>query len=693
MSQKIAESAPGEPGTTARHPDSGNSEQPTSPILAAESTPEHKIAVDDAARQALIRRFWQVSTGFWRKGGNRRSWIFTGAVLAIVVLQLFMQYRVNLWNRSLFDALEQKNGSEALLQSMIYVPLLVGSVILAIASVFFRMTLQRLWREWMTHHVIDRWLNKGRHYHLNLIEGDHENPEYRIGEDTRLATEAPVDIIAGILTAFLSAATFIFILWSVGGALDFELGGAQYHIPGFLVIAAFLYASFGTGSMLVFGKSFIKVSELQNQREAEFRYAMTRLRENGESIALLGGEKEERDELKRNFQGVLESWRLIMGQWMRTNFVSSTSGFVAPVLPVLLCAPKYLAGGMTLGQVMQAASAFVIVQGAFGWLVDNYPRFANWSANARRIASLIASLDALELAEKSGGIRQITRAQHEGNALQLRGLSVTLDDGTGVVNETEIDIAPGEKVLIVGDSGSGKSTLVRAIAGLWPWGEGEVVMQRDAKLLMLPQRAYVPLGSLRRATTYPLAADAVSDKDVREAIEAVGLGHFLDRLDEEAPWEQTLSGGEKQRLAFARLMIHKPDLIVLDEATSAMDPEGQERLMRLVAERIPAATVISVGHRPELEAFHERKLVLKHQKGGARLIRDEYLSFFPGPRAQLFRKVFDWGRRRFRREEKDPPATPDISGASGEAAKVKNFPKEETERPYAKKPSPERDAS
>src|SRR5688500_16755992 len=251
-----------------------------------------------------------------------------------------------------------------------------------------------------------------------------------------------------------------------------------------------------------------------------------------------------------------------MGQWMRTTFVSSTSGFVASVLPVLLCAPKYLAGTMSLGQVMQAASAFLIVQAAFGWLVDNYPRFANWNANARRIASLIASLDALQEAEKAGGIRLISRGEHDDAALQLRCLSVTLDDGTGVVNEAEVDIAPGEKVLIVGESGTGKSTLVRAIAGLWPWGEGQVVMQRDSKLLMLPQKAYVPLGSLRRAATYPMAADSVKDEDVRAALEAVGLGHLLDRLDEDAPWEQTLSGGEKQRLAFARLVIHKPDLIV-----------------------------------------------------------------------------------------------------------------------------------
>jgi vitamin B12/bleomycin/antimicrobial peptide transport system ATP-binding/permease protein len=613
--------------------------------------------LDPATRKQLIRRFWRVARGFWRHGGDRRAWILTAGILVVILIQLFFQYQINFWNRSLFDALEQKNAPGVLYQAMIFVPLIVGSVLFAVTNVYVKMTMQRLWREWLTNHVIDRWLGGGHHYHLNLVEGDHKNPESRITDDARYATEAPVDIVVGILAAFLSAVTFIFVLWSVGGGLDLQLGGTQYHIPGFLVIAAFIYAMLGTGSMLIIGKSFVRISEVQNQREAEFRYALTRLRENGESIAILGGEEEERSELTRNFKGLLESWRLVMGQWMRTTFVSSTSGLIASVLPVLLCAPKFLAGDMSLGQVMQAASAFVIVQTAFGWLVDNYPRFANWNANARRVASLVASLDALEEAEKAGGIKLISRGHHDDKALQLRGLAVTLDDGTGVVHETEVDIAPGEKVLIVGESGTGKSTLVRAIAGLWPWGDGEVVMQRNSKLLMLPQRPYVPLGSLRRATTYPMAADSVPDDTVRDALKAVGLEHLLDRLDEEDPWEQTLSGGEKQRLAFARIIIHKPDLIVLDEATSALDPESQERLMNLLNETIPEATVISVGHRPELEAFHERKLVLEHQTGGARLIRDEYLTFIPGAHVQLVHRFKDWRQRRRGEERRAEAAT------------------------------------
>ena len=252
------------------------------------------------------------------------------------------------------------------------------------------------------------------------------------------------------------------------------------------------------------------------------------------------------------------------------------------------------------------------------------------------------------LAEKAGGIKRIARGEHDESALRLRGLSVTLDDGTGVIHETEVDIAPGEKVLIVGESGTGKSTLIRAIAGLWPWGEGEVIMQRNSKLFMLPQKAYVPLGSLRRAATYPLDPDSVKAEDVREALESVGLGHLVDRMDEEGPWEQTLSGGEKQRLAFARLLIHRPDLIVMDEATSALDPPSQERLLQLIDQQIPNSTLISVAHRPELEAYHGRKLVLEHRPGGARLIRDEYLTFAPGPGVALLRRLF---KRRERASE------------------------------------------
>jgi putative ATP-binding cassette transporter len=280
----------------------------------------------------------------------------------------------------------------------------------------------------------------------------------------------------------------------------------------------------------------------------------------------------------------------------------------------------------------------MIVQVSFSWLVENYPRLADWTASAARLASLLVSLDRLERAERERTTGRIVRKQAEEGTLRLRDVSVTLDDGSAVVNEADIEIARGEKVLVIGESGTGKSTLVRAIAGLWPWGSGEILVKFEG-LFLMPQEPYLPLGTLRRAVAYPLSPDQVDDVLVRKTVEEVGLGHFLDRLDEDAKWEHVLSGGEKQRLAFARVLIQRPATIVMDEATAALDPLSQERLMRLLLERLPEATVISVGHRPELEAFHTRKVVLEYRADGARLVSDEPLRRTFGRSARLLSKL------------------------------------------------------
>jgi vitamin B12/bleomycin/antimicrobial peptide transport system ATP-binding/permease protein len=307
-------------------------------------------------------------------------------------------------------------------------------------------------------------------------------------------------------------------------------------------------------------------------------------------------------------------------------------------------------GSMSLGEVMQATSAFTIVQAAFNWLVDNYPKLADWTASARRASSLMGSLDALEQAEAGDEVGRITIITDEaGNsALRLRDLSITLDDGTAVVDDTDIAIMPGERVLIAGESGSGKSTLVRAIAGLWPWGGGSIEIKQGAKMFLLPQRPYVPIGTLRRAATYPDAADSRSIEEVADAFKCAGLEHLIERLDEEGPWDQTLSGGEKQRLAFSRILLHKPDIVVLDEATAALDPASQVKLMELLIDR-PEITLLGVGHRPELEAFHTRKIVLERRPEGAKLVRDTELPVEP-----FRRSLWRWLRQRARRAEQAP---------------------------------------
>jgi vitamin B12/bleomycin/antimicrobial peptide transport system ATP-binding/permease protein len=293
---------------------------------------------------------------------------------------------------------------------------------------------------------------------------------------------------------------------------------------------------------------------------------------------------------------------------------------------------------------MQAASAFTIVQTAFGWLVDNYPRLADWNACARRIASLMMSLDGLERAERGDGFGRIQRGETKGNTmLSLNDLSVTLDDGTAVVDDTEVAIEPGERLLVAGESGSGKSTLVRAIAGLWPWGGGSVNFHPDRRLFMLPQKPYVPSGTLRRAVAYPGGAEDWTVEEIGSALDKVGLKHLIEKIEEDAPWDQTLSGGEKQRLAFARLFLHNPDIIVLDEATSALDEQSQDKMMALLTKTLPKATVVSVAHRAELEAFHSRKIVLERRKGGAKLVSD--IDLIPRKRKRRLLGRFLRGRK------------------------------------------------
>jgi putative ATP-binding cassette transporter len=588
--------------------------------------PDPQLSPEEAAqvrKDYLLKRFWISARGYWGKSGDRLAWLFSIGLLLLIVANVGVQYGINVWNREIFDAIEKRDSAAVYYLAAVFFPLAIGSVLLGVAQVFARMGIQRRWRAWLTSAVISRWLASGRYYQLNLVGGDHQNPEYRIAEDLRIATDSPVDFVAGVTSAFLSAATFIVVLWTIGGALTVTVGGSAITIPGFLVIAAVIYAAIASGSIMTIGRSFVQVSEDKNQAEAEYRYALTRVRENGESIALLGGEQEERDGIDKTFTKVLRQWARLAGQHMRTTLVSHGSHLIAPVIPLLLCAPKFLDGSMSLGQVMQAASAFTIVQTAFGWLVDNYPRLADWNACARRIASLMMSLDGLERAELGGGIGRIKRGETEGGAmLSLKDLSVTLDDGTAVVGETEVAIEAGERLLVAGESGTGKSTLVRALAGLWPWGGGSVNFHPDRRLFMLPQKPYIPSGTLRRAIAYPGAAEDWSIEQIGDALQKVGLAHLTEKIEEDGPWDQTLSGGEKQRLAFARLLLHNPDIVVLDEATSALDEKSQDKMMELVIRELPKATIVSVAHRVELEAFHSRKIVLERRKGGAKLVSD-----------------------------------------------------------------------
>ncbi len=426
----------------------GDAQSPDVPPVVEEDIPEEGEALEELSenerRRLLLWRFLHTARRFWTERGSARAWLLTAGLLAIILAIVGAAYAMNVWNREIFDALEKRNAPVVGKLALIYVVILAVSVAFSILQVQLRTALQRAWRRWLTTRLVARWLDHGRYYQLNLVTGDHKNPEARMSEDMRIATEAPIDFVSGVLQAFLSAVTFIVVLWTIGGALDLSIIGIPLVVPGFLVIAAVLYAVIASGAMVLIGSRFVQASEAKNQNEAEFRYVLTRVRENGESIALIRGEEEERAGLQKSLSNVLAAWRRVAIQTMKTTAVSQTSSFIAPVLPIILCAPKFLDGSMSLGQIMQAASAFTIVQAAFNWVVDNYPRLADWTASAVRVGSLMASLDTLERAEKGDQVGRIA-ISNEGKdaALRLNDLSVALDDGTAILDETEVEIMPG----------------------------------------------------------------------------------------------------------------------------------------------------------------------------------------------------------------------------------------------------------
>lgn len=367
-------------------------------------------------RGSLFSRFWQSASGFWQR--SLTTWALVALLVVIVLLALLTQYRLNIWNRDFFDALERKDGPELWQQALIFAPLVTASAALAIFGVWSRMTVQRKWRAWLSQHLIALWLANGRYCQLHLVPGDHENPEYRIAEDARVATDAPIDFAVGLLQSVLSAIVFIDVLWVVGGDLTLHVSGRTLGVPGYLVIAAVLYASFTTSAMLFIGRRLVPVVEAKNQAEAELRHAATRLHQN----AIRGGERRESvvmaSSLETALEQVITQWRRLCAQLMRTTLISHTNSLLSPFVGLILCAPKYLADMMTLGEVTQAAAAFFTVQAAFNWLVDNYPRLADWQSSVHRVATLLVSLDAVDGLEQGPHSGRGPRAEERNTVLR-----------------------------------------------------------------------------------------------------------------------------------------------------------------------------------------------------------------------------------------------------------------------------------
>jgi len=556
----------------------------------------------------LLRRFALLSLGFWCGRTAVKAWGFTFGLFAALLLNLGAAVAVNGWSKFFFDALQYKNEHRILLSIYLVLGLALVSALTGALLQQVRMRFQLRWREWMTKTLVRRWMERRRFYQLSILDLV-DNPEARIAEDGRLAIELFVDFTAGVTNAALTAASFVSVLWFIGGSLT--LFGVE--IPGYLVIAAVLYSGITSFGVLLIGRPLVARVERKAAAEADFRYELTRTRENAETIALIGGDEDERVKLAASFDTLALRWLKVIGSQTRMMLLSGGNNVLAPVIPLLLGAPKYLAGELSLGDLMQAAAAFAQVQNALNWLSDNSLRLADWFASARRVAALDAAYTRLDtLAEGPGG-HAIDLGFSDDGALHLRGLSIAQHDGKVMLADAEVRILPGEKVLVKGDSGTGKSTLIRAMAGLWPWGSGQILRPRDARIAFMPQRPYIPLGTLRHALDYPHDAMPIAPGRTEQMLRACGLDHFIERLDDEDHWSGILSGGEQQRLAFARVLLKRPDIIIMDEPTSALDELSQTRMMELLRTEVPDAMVLHVAHRPGLDRFHDREIHLKRE--------------------------------------------------------------------------------
>lgn len=569
--------------------------------------------------RARLSRFFRVALRFWTGERRLRAWVLTGLVLFFIAAQISAAVGVNLWNRMFFDALEKRDIAR-IWTAIAWLPPVVAAATLSLCClVISRMLLQMRWREWLTHRLAGWWIADQRYYRLQFVAPEQSVPEYRIAEDVRLSIEPLVEFAIGLLSAFVTAVTFAAILWQVAGPARFTLAGQEIVIPSYMALAAVAYAVVASLAAYVAGRPLVPRIAAKNEAEAQFRAEMTRLRENAESIALIKGDADERGSVDANYGRVVAAWLKLIRQQGVIAIVLNTNGALFPIVPLLLIAPKYLSGEVSLGAVMQVVAAFSAVQSALIWFVDNSVRLAEWFASVTRVDELVEALEALDIGTIMEGETRIERGESDDGAIHIENLSIAHSNGRIVVADASVVIGLGEKVLLTGESGSGKSTLIRALAGLWPWGSGFIGLPKGKRVAFVPQKPYLPVGTLRNALLYPEAESRVDEAAVMEALKRCGLSYLRKRLDEEERWDQTLSGGERQRVAFARLLIQKPDIVIMDEATSALDEDSQDALLGLIGTELAHATVISVGHRPALEDFHDRKITLEKREAGAHL--------------------------------------------------------------------------
>jgi putative ATP-binding cassette transporter len=537
----------------------------------------------------------------WAGGG------LLAAILAIELAQVGIAVLLNAWNARFYDALQHKNTAAFGHELMIFLALAGAFILLAVYQLYLSQGLQIRWRRWMTSRFLDGWLRDGTQYRMQLSTECIDNPDQRICEDVKLFVSHTLSVGTGLIGAVVTLASFVFILWGLSETAPLTMFGMTLAIPGYLVWVAFAYAIAGTWIAHRIGKPLVGLDIEQQRREADLRASLLRVRENAEQIALLTGEPAERRRLMFRFDMVKENWTAIMRRQKRLTFFTSGYSQVQVIVPILAAGPAYFAGAIGLGGLMQTASAFGRVETALSFFIKSYPQLAEWR-------SVLERLDAFErnIAGTDGSCFRLQLVEPTAQtALKTASLALRKPDGSPLITIDGLELPAGEMSLITGRSGMGKSTFFRALAGLWPHAEGRIEFPTGARLMLLPQRPYLPQGSLREAIVYPHACAPVHDQRINDLLVRIGLPQLVGRLAEEANWQLRLSPGEQQRLTVVRAILFEPDWLFLDEATASLDEPSERLVYRLLREELPGASIVSIGHRSTLRALHSRTIDLE----------------------------------------------------------------------------------
>jgi vitamin B12/bleomycin/antimicrobial peptide transport system ATP-binding/permease protein len=540
------------------------------------------------------------------------------AIVAVLIANMLGQVRLNRWNGAFFDAIEKRNTDAFVSQLGVFLVIIAALLVLVVAQTWLQERFKIRLRERLTHILLDLWLRPNRAYQLGLVGEAGAQPDQRLQEDCRLYAELTTELGVGMLNALFLLVSFIGVLWFLSSNVSFFVFGREVVIPGYMVWVAIAYAGLGSGLTLLVGRPLIGLNTDRYAREAELRFALVRVNESAESVSLYNGEPDERRNLDQFVDAVVTATRRLSGALARLTWITSGYGWLAIVVPIVAAAPGYLSGALSFGDMMMVVGAFNQVQTALRYFVDNFPKIADWRSAVFRVATFHRAATDLDVLIEEN--RKIEITPHPEGWLSFENLSIAMNDGSVIIEDATAEVTPGERVLIMGASGSGKSTLFRAIAGLWPWGSGTIRIPTPEHIMFLPQRPYLPLGTLRAAIAYPAAPDTFSDESIRAALERCGLSEFADALDRNERWDKSMSLGQQQRVAFARVLLHKPKWVFMDEATSALDEDSQAAMLSLFDQELAGASVLSIGHRPGLEAFHTRTLHIRKTDEGMVLL-------------------------------------------------------------------------